>query len=227
MGRLQVNERTLSRLFRGSHDLPILDPNRPEQLQVAVDRLLSGGIVAIPTDTVYGLAALPTHEGALGALADLKGRDRDQPIAVLIDSVAAVIPFLEAADSLDPYIRFWPGALTVIVRARPGEGALLPPVVSTQGAVGIRKPDDRVARALIRACGGILAVTSANRHGQAPATSAAEVVAEFGDGFLVLDGGERAGGTASTVVDASGGRPTIVRQGEVTAGDLGIEGPPP
>jgi len=202
--------------------LPILDPNHPEQLQEAVDRLLGGGIVAIPTDTVYGLAALPTHEGALGALADLKGRDRDQPIAVLIDSVAAVIPFLATADSLDPYIRFWPGALTVIVRARAGEGALLPPVVSAHGTVGIRKPDDRVARALIRACGGILAVTSANRHGQAPATSALEVAGEFGDGFLVLDGGERTGGIASTVVDASGEAPVILRQGRITATDLGI-----
>lgn len=202
--------------------MPILDPNRPEHLQEAVDRLLGGGIVAIPTDTVYGLAALPTHEGALGALADLKGRDRDQPIAVLIDSVAAVIPFLVTAGALDPYVRFWPGALTVIVRARGGDGALLPPVVSAAGTVGIRKPDDRVARALIRACGGILAVTSANRHGQAPATSAAEVAAEFGEGFLVLDGGERIGGIASTVVDASSEPPVILRQGQITAGDLGI-----
>jgi L-threonylcarbamoyladenylate synthase len=202
--------------------LPILDPNHPEQLQEAVDRLLGGGIVAIPTDTVYGLAALPTHEGALGALADLKGRDRDQPIAVLIDSVAAAIPYLQVAGALDPYIRFWPGALTVIVRARVGDGALLPPVVSMQGTVGIRKPDDRVARALIRACGGILAVTSANRHGQGPATSAAEVAAEFGDGFLVLDGGERAGGIASTVVDATSEPPVILRRGQITEVDLGI-----
>jgi tRNA threonylcarbamoyl adenosine modification protein (Sua5/YciO/YrdC/YwlC family) len=203
----------------------MLDPNRAEDLQAAVDRILGGGIVAIPTDTVYGLAALPTHEAALGALGDLKGRDRDQPIAVLIDSVADVIPYLETPHSLDPYIRFWPGALTVIVRARAGEGGLAPPVVSAQGTVGIRKPDDRVARALIRACGGILAVTSANRHGQEPATSATEVAAEFGAGFLILDGGERPGGTASTVVDASEGGPRIVRHGQVTAADLGIADP--
>ena len=187
-----------------------------------VERIRGGGIVAITTDTMYGLAALPTHEGALGALADLKGRDRDQPIAALIDSVADAMDYLERPDALDPYVRFWPGALTVIVRAR--AGGLLPPVVTAQGTVGVRKPDDRYARAIIRACGGVLAVTSANRHGQFPATSAAEVAAEFGEGLVVLDGGDRTGGVASTVIDVTGERPVMLREGRLTAAELGIEG---
>lgn len=171
---------------------------------------------------MYGLACLPTHEGALGALADLKGREREQPIAALIDSVADIIEYLETPDALDRYVSFWPGALTVIVRARPG--GLLPPVVTTEGTVGVRKPDDRIARAVIRACGGVLAVTSANRHGQPPCTSAEAVANEFGPALIVLDGGSRDGGQASTVVDASGETPRILREGPLTASDLGIEG---
>ncbi|MGE3962270.1 MAG: L-threonylcarbamoyladenylate synthase [Dehalococcoidia bacterium] len=194
----------------------------PDQLDEVVDRLRAGGIVAIPTDTVYGLACLPTHEGALGALADLKGRERDQPIAALIDSVADIIQFLVTPDALDRYVSFWPGALTVIVRALPG--GLLPPVVTAEGTVGVRKPDDRLARAVIRGCGGVLAVTSANRHGQPPCTSAEAVAAEFGPALLVLDGGSRDGGVASTVVDASGESPRILREGPITAAQLGISG---
>ncbi|MQC17965.1 MAG: threonylcarbamoyl-AMP synthase [Chloroflexi bacterium] len=197
--------------------LPILDA---DHLDEVVDRLRSGGIVAIPTDTVYGLACLPTHEGALGALADLKGREREQPIAALIDSVADIIAYLDAPNALDPYVRFWPGALTVIVRATPG--GLLPPVVTEAGTVGVRKPDDRIARAVIRGCGGVLAVTSANRHGQPPCTSAEAVAAEFGPALVILDGGDRDGGQASTVVDASGETPRILREGPLSAADLGI-----
>lgn len=217
MGRLRVNERRRSAL-PGSRTLPILGPDRIDEV---VERILGGGIVAIPTDTVYGLACLPTHEAALNALADLKGRDRDQPIAALIDSVADAIPYLVAPHALDRYVRFWPGALTVIVRAKPG--GLLPPVVTAEGTVGVRKPDDRFARHVIRSCGGILAVTSANHHGSPPCTTAQEVLAEFGDAMLVLDGGGRAGGVASTVVDASGDRPRILREGPLSAADLGIE----
>ena len=170
---------------------------------------------------MYGLACLPTHEGALGALADLKGRERDQPIAALIDSVADIIEFLEVPDALDRYVPFWPGALTVVVRAR--AGGLLPPVVTSEGTVGVRKPDDRIARMVIRGCGGVLAVTSANRHGQAPCTSAEAVAAEFGPALVVLDGGSRDGGVASTVVDASGAAPRILREGPLSARELGIE----
>ncbi|MEX1022884.1 MAG: L-threonylcarbamoyladenylate synthase [Dehalococcoidia bacterium] len=221
---MRVNERRRPRTPR-SRLLPILGPDQIDQV---VERILGGGIVAIPTDTVYGLAALPTHEGAVGALADLKGRDRDQPIAALIDSVADAIPYLDDPASVDAFVRFWPGALTLVVRAR--AAGLQPPVVTAEGTVGIRKPDDRFARMVIRGCGGILAVTSANRHGDAPCTSAAQVAAEFGDALMVLDGGPRTGNVASTVVDVTGAQPRILREGGLTAADLGIapapEAPP-
>jgi L-threonylcarbamoyladenylate synthase len=184
----------------GGAPLPIVGPDR---LAEVVERLLGGGIVAIPTDTVYGLAALPAREDALRALADLKGRDAGQPIAVLIDSAVDVAPYLERPEALGPVLRFWPGALTAIVRAKPG--SLPVPVVTPAGTVGVRKPDDVFARQVIRACGGVLAVAR-----------------EFGPGLLVLDGGPREGGIASTVVDLTGDRPRILREGPISARDLGL-----
>lgn len=208
--------------------MPILPPDRAAEV---VARLLAGEVVAIPTDTVYGLAALATSGEAVRALADLKGREQRQPIAVLVDSVAAVAPYLESAGALDGVARFWPGALTAIVRARPG--GLVEPVVTPVGeggagaeggaTIGVRMPDDDLARAVIRGCGGVLAVSSANRHGAPAATSAAEVVAAFGAGLPVLDGGTRDSTAPSTVVDLTGARPRIVRAGPISAADLGAD----
>ncbi len=199
--------------------MPIVGPDRIDEV---VAKLLDGGVAAIPTDTVYGVAALPTRADAVRALAHLKGRDEQQPVAVLFDSGGALAPFLEDAEALDRVMRFWPGALTAIVRARV-DGGLAPAVATEAGTIGVRKPDDQVARLVIRSCGGLLAVTSANRHGAAPATSAEEVAAIFGPELLVLDGGPRPGGTASTVVDISVDPPRILREGPITAEELGIE----
>lgn len=199
--------------------MPIVGPDR---IEFVVRKLLSGGVVAIPTDTVYGVAALATHAEAVRALAHLKGRAEEQPIAVLFDSGAVLAPYLEDPEVLDRVMRFWPGPLTVIVRAR-SDGGLSRSIVTDQGTLGVRKPDDQIARIVIRACGGLLAVTSANRHGQSPATTAEEVAAEFGSGLLILDGGPRLGGVASTVVDLSVDPPRILREGPVSAEDLGLE----
>jgi tRNA threonylcarbamoyl adenosine modification protein (Sua5/YciO/YrdC/YwlC family) len=154
------------------------------------------------------------------ALADLKGRAADQPIAVLFDSAIHLAPHLEDPAALDTVMAHWPGALTAIVRARAGS-SLVRPVVTSEGTIGVRKPDDAHARAVIRSCGGLLAVTSANRHGAEPATSAEEVRATFGEELLVLDGGVRFSAIASTVVDLTGETPRIVRLGSVSAQDLG------
>jgi L-threonylcarbamoyladenylate synthase len=199
--------------------MPIVAPDR---IDLVVEKLLAGGVAAIPTDTVYGIAALATRADAVRALAHLKGRDEQQPIAVLFDSGAALAPYLDDPEALDRVMRFWPGALTVIVRARPG-GGLAPAVGTEAGTVGVRKPDDQVARLVIRGCGGVLAVTSANRHGAPPATSAEEVAATFGPDLLVLDGGARPGGVASTVVDFSVDPPRMLREGPISAEELGIE----
>ena len=141
---------------------------------------------------------------------------------MLFDSAVYLAAHLEEPGVLDRVMQHWPGALTAIVRAR-GDSSLVPPVVTAEGTVGVRKPDDPHARAVIRACGGLLAVTSANRHGAAPATSAEEVLAIFGDELLVLDGGPREHGLASTVVDLTDATPRVVREGPISAEALGIE----
>lgn len=198
--------------------VPILPPDR---LAEVIASLLAREVVAIPTDTVYGLAALATSVEAVHALADLKGREQQQPIAVLIDSVEAIQPLLEVPGSLDGVGRFWPGALTAVVRARPG--AFVGPVVTSAATIGVRMPDDDLARAVIRGCGGVLAVTSANRHGDPAATSAAEIAAAFGDALVILDGGERNSTAPSTVVDLTGERPRILRAGPISAAELGAD----
>ena len=198
--------------------MPILPPDRLDEV---VATLLAEGVVAIPTDTVYGLAALPTSIEAVRALADLKGREAQQPIAVLVDSVEAVAPHLIAPAALEAVARFWPGALTAIVKARLGD--LVPPVISEAVTIGVRMPDDDLAPAVIRACGGVLAVTSANRHGEPAATSAEEVRAAFGDALVILDGGPRNSTAPSTVVDLLGARPKVLRAGPISAADLGAE----
>ena len=184
-----------------------------------MDRILAGGIAAIPTDTVYGLAALATDSEAVANLVEAKGRDADQPIALLFDSLIDVLPHLADAGALDAIAGLWPGALTVIVRAA-RDSPIVAPVLTEAGTIGIRKPDDHFARSVIRACGGILAVTSANRHGESAATSADEVVDLFGELLPVLDGGDRHGGIPSTVVDLTVDPPRVLRAGAVDVSSL-------
>ena len=202
--------------------MPIVPPDRIDEI---VRALRAGQIASIPTDTVYGIAASIDHPMAMRRLPELKGRDTDQPIALLIDSVEAVAAHLDDPTALDRVLRFWPGALTAIVRVR-GDSPLKTPVVTVSGegskTLGLRQPDAEVARSVIRSCGGALAVTSANRHGEPPATSAAEVAAAFGAAMPVLDGGPRTGGVASTVVDLSVEPPRLLREGPVSAEELGL-----
>ena len=200
--------------------MPILPPDR---LHEVIDALRAGEVVAIPTDTVYGIAAVPDRPEAVRRLAELKGRAAEQPVALLIDSVEAVAQQLEDAAVLERVRRFWPGALTAVVRVRVG---FAPGVTTAAGTAGLRQPDDSLARVVIRGCGGVLAVTSANRHGEPPATSAEAAAAAFGEQvageMLVLDGGPRPGGVASTVVDLTVEPPRVLREGPVSAEELGL-----
>lgn len=189
-----------------------------------MNRILAGGIAAIPTDTVYGLAALATDAEAVAGLIEAKGRDDGQPIALLFDSLIDVLPHLEAPDVLDAIARFWPGALTAVVRAS-ADSPIVAPVVTEARTIGIRKPDDPFARSVIRDCGGVLAVTSANRHGEADATSADEVATLFGELLPVLDGGDRHGGVPSTVVDLTVDPPRVLREGAIDVSSL-LDDPP-
>ena len=196
--------------------LPIFSASESEHV---VNRIQAGGIAAIPTDTVYGLAALATDAEAVAGLIEAKGRDDGQPIALLFDSLIDVLPHLDDPGVLDGIARFWPGALTAVVRAS-SDSPIVAPVVTEARTIGIRKPDDPFARSVIRACGGVLAVTSANRHGEPDATSADEVAALFGELLPVLDGGDRHGGIPSTVVDLTVDPPRVLREGAVDVSTL-------
>ena len=162
-------------------------------LAAAADVLLKGGVAVIPTDTVYGLAAHPGFPAAVDRLYTIKGRDLAKPIALLAsDAVATPV--------IHPLTARWPGALTIVYE---GEG--------------YRVPDHAWARALIRACGGLLRVTSANMSGRRPATDAEAALAEVGlSADLVVDDGVSPGGVASTVVRVSpAGELAVLRQGEL------------
>ena len=182
-------------------------------IEAAARALASGLVVAIPTDTVYGLAVDPLRPGAAHRLFALKDRPREVHLPVLVadkDQVlqlAAVVP--DIAHRL--MTSFWPGALTVVLPRRRGSSADLG---SDEATVGVRCPDHPVPRALC-AQTGPLATTSANLHGQEPLTTADAVRAAFGDGVaLVLDGG-RCAGLPSTVVDCTGPEPRLLRWGRI------------
>jgi L-threonylcarbamoyladenylate synthase len=174
-------------------------------------------LVVFPTDTVYGLAADPFQPAAVERIYAAKGRPDDKPIAWLISDVGKLRSLgLEVSPEAEAMTeRFWPGPLTVILpRASTERGG----GVETQG---VRMPDHPVALELIRACGGALAVTSANLSGKPDLRSAEAAEAALNGRIpLVLDGGETPGGRASTVVHLAVSPPRILREGPVTRSDL-------
>jgi len=182
-------------------------------IEEAARALQAGDIVGIPTDTVYGLAADPFRTGAADRLFVVKRRSRDVDLPVLVADVGQALSLATAVPAIARELmdRLWPGALTIVVPRRPDLEADLG---SDEATVGLRCPDHPVPLALCRAVGP-LATTSANRHGEPPLTTAAEVVAAFGEAVpLVLDGGTCAG-QPSTVVDCTGAEPRLLRAGSV------------
>ena len=182
--------------------------------------LAGGKLVVMPTDTVYGLAASLDHPHAIRAVFAAKDRPADMPLPVLVASLAEaerLVPGeLEAhEDLLDAH---WPGALTVIVKSSPRIPA---EVTAGRDTVGLREPDSPIARAVLRAAGGALAVTSANISREPPACEVSELSADLlARVEVVIDGGPCPGGTASTVLDLSTGPPRVLRRGPVSADEL-------
>jgi len=196
----------------------VLSTGTPEQRAAAVaealDLLRGGEPVGVPTDTVYGLAADAADADAIQQLFELKERPADRSIAVLVsDLVAAetLVHFTPQARRLAEH--FWPGPLTIVAERRSGAPAHL----GTGATIGVRLPDDDIMRSI--AAPGPVAVTSANLHG-GPTPSTAQGVAQlFPVLSLVVDGGRRPG-TSSTVLDATGTTPTVLREGPISLDEI-------
>ena len=193
-------------------------------LDAAVEALRQGLVVAIPTDTVYGVAVDPFVTGATERLFDAKRRPREVRLPVLVDSVAQAERLAEIDDRARLLMaRFWPGGLTIIL---PRLGGVDIALGNGAGAstVGVRCPDHDVPRRLCVAVGP-LATTSANLHGEATPPTADEVRALFAEAVAVVVDGGRCEGAPSTVVDCTGSRPKLVREGTVASADvLGVMG---
>ena len=193
-------------------------PANAESIQVALQILREGRLVAFPTDTVYGVGALVFDGKAVESIYVAKQRPIEKAIPVLMadaadmEKVGMDIP--EVAYQLAA--RFFPGPLTCLIPKQP----TLPESVSATETVGVRVPDHEVARSLLRAAGP-MAVTSANISGQASPSTAQEVLAQLGGRIdLILDGGKTPGGVPSTLVDCTGKDLKILREGSISLAEI-------
>jgi len=189
----------------------IIPANHPNAIQHAIDVLRNNGLVAFPTDTVYGLAAPVNNIESINRLYVVKGRNNTKAIAVLLgdsDQLAQVadnlsIPAQKVAQ------HFWPGPLTMILPKNPA----LPDILSPLPTIGVRIPDHPVALALLKSTGP-LAVTSANISGSDNTLTAKQVLKQLnGRVHLIIDGGRTPGGVPSTVIDYTTPDPKILREG--------------
>jgi L-threonylcarbamoyladenylate synthase len=187
------------------------------QVQQIVGVLEAGGVVVLPTDTVYGLAARPTDRDAVDRLFALKGRRADVPVAVLCASADAALALAEPVPGARAVAeRLWPGPLTLVLPRRAGVRLHLGEPPHT---IGLRVPDHALVQAVAHRVGPI-ATTSANRHGEPTAPTAAEAAASLtGPPDLVIDGG-RLDATASTVIDATTEPWTVRRHGPIDPADV-------
>jgi L-threonylcarbamoyladenylate synthase len=185
----------------------------------AAEVIANGGVIAFRTDTFYGLGADPFDKAAVARIRELKGRDDDKPILLLVSDAVFVERVI--AERSRAFARaaaaFWPGPLTIVGVA---VAELPPEITSGTGTVGVRLPAAGDVRELVRACGGVLTATSANPSGRGAARSAQEVAAYFADGpsvglDLIVDGGVVSVTEPSTVLDVTTVPPRVVREGAI------------
>ncbi len=198
----------------------LLRAGYPNALNHAVDVLAHGGLVAFPTDTVYGLATLPFKSEYVEGLFAAKGRNNTRAIAILIGDYADLTQVVELFDDTASRLahHFWPGPLTLVVPKHPG----LPEELSPDGTIGVRMPDHPLALALLRKAGP-LAVTSANISGAENTNTAEEVFQQLnGRVHLILDGGRTSGGVPSTVVNCLASPLSVLREGPISMHEIAV-----
>jgi L-threonylcarbamoyladenylate synthase len=198
----------------------VIGAQNHDAMRRAVAVLDAGGLVAFPTDTVYGLAAYPWNEEAVRRLYQVKRRPKELPIPVLLSDageIDRVATFAGPCRDLPEH--FWPGGLTLVLPKKPS----VSDAVSDRLTVAVRVPDLDLARDLIRRAGGVLAVTSANLSGASSPVTAQQVEDQLGGRIpLILDGGPCQEGIPSTILDCSVLPPLLLRRGAVSEEDLRV-----
>jgi L-threonylcarbamoyladenylate synthase len=194
--------------------LPV-DPASPREDKVAeaVDVLVAGGVLALPTETFYGLAADAFQPAALERVQALKGKGPDDPIMLLLSDRAQASQVTDDAPELFDQLalRFWPGPLTLVV---PAASRVPRGVTGGSGTVAVRVPGLALPRRLAAALGRPVSGVSANRTTRAPCRTAGEVAAAFPEGLeMILDGGPAGGGAPSTILDIGTSPPRVLREG--------------
>jgi tRNA threonylcarbamoyl adenosine modification protein (Sua5/YciO/YrdC/YwlC family) len=196
-----------------------IDQENPsaEAINLAATVLRDGGIVVFPTETVYGIGASSASCIGPQEIIDIKARSKSKPLPWLVEDDAALEVYGVDVPAYAHSIakKFWPGALTIVVKAA---DVVAPEFRDDRGTVALRCPDHEVVMELIQASGGPIITTSANTSGEPPAGSFAELEERIiASADLTLDGGETKHGVASTVVDCTGPEPVITREGAIPA----------
>ena len=195
----------------------VVDREAPQRdaIDEAAKWIRAGYVVAIPTDTLYGLAADPFSAAAVARVFDVKGRAADRALPLIAADVAQIASSLGRLSEMATRLadRFWPGPLTLLM---PAARQLAREVSGETGTVGVRVPADAIARAVCAACGHPVTATSANLSGAPAAATADDVEDALGDRIeFMLDAGPTPGGAPSTIVDVTAGEPRLVRAGAI------------
>jgi len=204
----------------GSLETIVLDASQSENIKMCAEVLKSGGLVAFPTETVYGLGANALDENSVAGIFEIKGRPQDNPLIVHVASIDDVEQLVTGVTNIFKTLasKYWPGPLTLVMRKSsnvPGS------VTAGLDTVAIRMPEHPAALALIRASDTPLAAPSANPSGRPSPTKALHVMSDIGGKIpYILDGGDCKVGLESTVLDISGEIPRILRPGGVTYDEL-------
>jgi L-threonylcarbamoyladenylate synthase len=201
--------------------IPVPDDEEqwPSLLEVGSEVVAHGGLVVLPTDTVYGIGCDPFNPSAVDALFTAKQRGRDLPLPVLVHTWRQAVGLVEEIDDQAQALiaAWWPGPLTLVFREASGIGWDLG---ESRGTVAVRMPKQTFALALIQRTGP-LAVSSANRSGEPTPTAMPAIVEQLGDDVAVFfDAGPAGEGPASTILDLSGTRPRLLREGAIPAGEI-------
>lgn len=189
------------------------------QIRAAADALRKGGVIAIPTDTLYGLAASVFNGPAVRHIYRLKGRPDDSPLPVLIDSIERVSQCAVGVSDTAWRLmeKFWPGALTIVLRRTPKMSTV---VSGGQDSVALRIPDHPVPRAIVGELDAPITGTSANRTGGHGLTTAQAVKFEFGSEIDLVVEGQAVAGFPSTVIDLTETNPSVLRVGALCTSDI-------